>query len=83
MTLYDIDSQAIEIAKQNVANLDLDDRIEFVKVDIDTINQWNSLKKKYDIVVTNPPFGIRSKTNADVNFLKSAINVLMSIYNIV
>lgn len=75
MTLYDIDSDALDIAKQNVANLDLDDRISFVKVDIDSISQWDCLKKKYDIVVTNPPFGIRSKTNADVNFLRSGINV--------
>ena len=27
------------------------------------------------MVVTNPPFGIRSKTGADVNFLKSAVSI--------
>jgi predicted RNA methylase len=31
--------------------------------------------KKFDIVITNPPFGIRSEKAADVNFLKKALQV--------
>ena len=39
----------------------------------------NSFYKKFDIVLTNPPFGIRSHKSADVDFLKQAINVIFII----
>ena len=75
VTLFDIDEDAIDIAKQNVANMELDDVVQFVLVDIEQIKDWKSLHKKFDMVVTNPPFGIRSKTGADVNNLKSAVSI--------
>ncbi len=73
MTLIDIDQDAIDIAKQNVINLELEEKIEIIRMDVNTIPK--SLHKKFDIVITNPPFGIRSKKAADVNFLKQAVNV--------
>lgn len=36
---------------------------------------WEKLDKYYDIVVTNPPFGIRSENGADVEFLKTASRI--------
>jgi predicted RNA methylase len=74
VTLIDIDPDAIEIAKQNIENLDLTDRIEIININVNEIPL--SFYKKFDIVLTNPPFGIRSQKAADVNFLKQAINVI-------
>ena len=73
VTLIDIDQDVIKIAYENALSLGIEDRIQFILCDIDMIPQ--TFFKKFDIVLTNPPFGIRSKREADVNFLKKAINV--------
>ena len=74
MTLIDIDQDAIGIATENIKNLDLTEKIEIIRMNVNEIPK--SFYKKFDVVLTNPPFGIRSKKSADVNFLKKAINVL-------
>jgi predicted RNA methylase len=71
--LIDIDEDAIEIAKRNVENLDLSDKIQIIKIDFTKFPI--TFYKKFDVVITNPPFGIRSKKSADVAFLKEALNV--------
>lgn len=73
VTLVDLDEDAIEIAKRNIDNLELNDRIEIININVNQIP--SSFYKKFDVVLTNPPFGIRSQKAADVNFLKQAINV--------
>lgn len=75
VTMYDIDEDAIDIPKQNVDEMDMRDKVQFVLVDVNELKEWKCLRKKYDIVITNPPFGIRSEKGADVNFLKSAVNI--------
>lgn len=72
MTLVDIDQDALEIAQRNIEQLELED-IDIVKINVEQIP--SSFNKKFDVVITNPPFGIRSKKSADVNFLKKAIEV--------
>lgn len=61
VTMYDIDEDAIDIAKQNVDEMDMRDKVQFVLVDVNELKEWKCLRKKYDIVITNPPFGIRSE----------------------
>jgi predicted RNA methylase len=73
VTLVDIDPDAIEIAQENIENLELKDHIQIINMDVNDIA--DKFYKKFDIVLTNPPFGIRSKKSADVGFLKKAINV--------
>ena len=74
--LFDLDEDAIDLAKQNVNNLDLNDYVQFVLIDVnDLIEYKKSFYKKFDLIVTNPPFGIRSEKGADVNFLKCGINL--------
>ena len=75
VTMYDIDKEAIEIAQQNAEEMDLRDKVQFVLVDVNQLKDWTCLRKQYDIVLTNPPFGIRSEKGADINFLKSGINI--------
>ena len=47
--------------------------IDIIRIDVNEIPQ--SFYKKFDVVLTNPPFGIRSQKAADVNFLKAGLNV--------
>ena len=70
--LFDIDEDAIDIAKQNVQNLNLENNIQLMIVDIHNLKDWETLNKYFDIVITNPPFGIRSEKGADIEFLKTA-----------
>ncbi len=76
--MVDIDEDAIEIAKRNVANMELENKIEIIQMNVEEIP--TSLYKKFDVVITNPPFGIRSHKSADVNFLKVALNVSIISY---
>jgi len=46
---------------------------------MDVITIPESFNNKFDIVLTNPPFGIRSEKSADVGFLKKAINIFKEI----
>jgi predicted RNA methylase len=69
----DIDNDAMNIAYENAKNLGIEDKIQFILCDVNSIP--STFYKKFDIVLTNPPFGIRSKKEADVNFLKKALNV--------
>ena len=73
--LFDIDEDALDIARQNVQNLDLENNIQLINVDVNTLRDWESLNKYFDIVITNPPFGIRSEKGADVEFLKTSSKI--------
>jgi predicted RNA methylase len=75
VVLFDIDEEIIDIAKQNVNNLELQNCIQIILCDVNQIKNWKCLYKKFDIIVTNPPFGIRSQNGADVEFLKCAVNL--------
>lgn len=75
VVMFDIDEDAIDIAKSNVDNLEISEYVNFVLVDVEDLAEWSSVQKKFDVVITNPPFGVRSKKGADVNFLKSAIHL--------
>ena len=70
--LFDIDEDALDIAKNNVEKLDLENNIQIIQADVNQLRLCNKLKKYFDLVITNPPFGIRSENGADIEFLKTA-----------
>ena len=70
--LFDIDEEALEIAKNNVESLELNDNIQIIQTDVNQLRLCKKLNKYFDLVITNPPFGIRSENGADVKFLKTA-----------
>ncbi len=47
--LLDISKEAIEVAKQNAQNLNLD--VNFIESDI-----FQNVTKKYDVIISNPPY---------------------------
>ncbi|XP_038986153.1 rRNA N6-adenosine-methyltransferase METTL5 isoform X2 [Phoenix dactylifera] len=65
----DIDSQALEIASENAADLELD--IDFICCDIKNLGWRGQL---VNTVVMNPPFGTRKK-GSDMGFLTIALKV--------
>ena len=70
--LFDIDEEALDIAKNNIEQLELEDNIQIIQMDVNQLRQCNKLNKYFDLVITNPPFGIRSENGADIEFLKIA-----------
>ena len=49
VTLLDISSDALEVAKENANNLDLD--VDFIQNDM-----LDNLEDKYDVIISNPPY---------------------------
>ncbi len=72
----DIDDKSLEIAKQNIESINKDflKKSEFIKSDI------KDFKKQADIVIQNPPFGIKLK-HADKTFLETAFKTSPIIYS--
>ena len=73
--LFDIDEDALNIAKKNIEYLSLENKVQIIEVDVNQLKDWNKLNKYFDLVITNPPFGIRSENGADIEFLKTASNI--------
>ncbi|KAJ4748846.1 Ribosomal protein L11 methyltransferase [Rhynchospora pubera] len=65
----DVDSESLEIAGENVTDLELD--IDFLQCDIRASNLQGLL---VDTIVMNPPFGTRKK-GVDMDFLSLALKV--------
>ena len=72
----DIDDKSLEIAKQNIKSINKDflKKSEFLKTDI------KDFKKQADVVIQNPPFGIKLK-HADKTFLETAFRTSPVIYS--
>ncbi|MBW2996438.1 METTL5 family protein [Candidatus Woesearchaeota archaeon] len=77
----DIDGDALDIAKENIGFLEektgkkLADKAEFVVSDIDFFDE------KVDLIVENPPFGIKGDKHADKVFLEKAFKIAEVIYS--
>jgi len=73
----DIQSKALKVSQRNSVSLGTDTKTDFLLCDVDQI----ALAKKFDTVVSNPPFGIK-KRGADLSFLRKAIAISKTIYSI-
>lgn len=65
--------QAIKVAKKNVSNLGLDDKIQIIKQSFDNPN---AVHEKFDIIVSNPPYIANGDNRVDIGALhdpKSAL----------
>lgn len=77
VTFYEIDKDAIEDLKTNLEYFDLLDKAQIINMNVFTMEIFNQNRKEnpFDIVITNPPFGIQSQNSADVIFLEQAIKL--------
>ena len=55
-TGVDISAKALQVAEKNALNLGVQDRIEFVNLDWNDADFVSAFKKKFDIIVSNPPY---------------------------
>lgn len=67
---FDLDTAALEIAKKNVEEFELEDQVTLVNAEINAIK----VDKKVDTVIMNPPFGTK-KEGVDMLFLQKALEV--------
>ena len=51
--LFEIDEEALDIAKNNIEQLELEDNIQIIQMDVNQLRQCNKLNKYFDLVITN------------------------------
>ncbi|XP_074599268.1 methyltransferase like 5 [Brevipalpus obovatus] len=69
----DLDENALEIAHENIRNLEMDDScIELILCDALRAPLHDKI---CDVVIMNPPFGTKGNKGIDVAFLKAAMNL--------
>lgn len=80
--LVDIDEKALGTAEENLRHLEkelgqkLGQKAEFVN------KKAEEFSKKCDVVLQNPPFGIKGKRHADKKFLKQAFKTAPVVYSL-
>ena len=85
--LVDKDKDALDILKENIKFID--DKIvsidkkkyKIIHKDIEKLSSTDLKKMKIDIVIMNPPFGVKNK-HADKRFLKVAFSTRKPVYSI-
>ncbi|XP_065834394.1 rRNA N6-adenosine-methyltransferase METTL5-like [Oscarella lobularis] len=70
---FDIDDDALSVASENVADMELDGQVDFVKCDV--INLRCGAGKLFDTIVMNPPYGTKKNEGRDVEFLQTALRL--------
>ncbi|MFH0978284.1 MAG: METTL5 family protein [Candidatus Woesearchaeota archaeon] len=68
------DLQAIQVAKENIDSVGLENRFEILHQGIDSFN------KEVEVVIQNPPFGTKVK-HADREFLLKAFQIAPIVYS--
>ncbi|EYC32259.1 hypothetical protein Y032_0003g1482 [Ancylostoma ceylanicum] len=71
---FDIDNCALSICKENLEDLEVDDRCDLVRTDV--LDIPNSFRSSFDVVVMNPPFGTKSNAGMDLSFVKAGLAIL-------
>lgn len=70
---FDIDPNAIEIAKNNALNADLDQDIKFITKDVKNVGLLNN----FGVIISNPPYGERIGDVKMLNDIYSALKILI------
>jgi len=75
---FDIDPDALDIFKQNMDDLEID-CCEAVQCDV--LNGLPHVRRSFDTVIMNPPFGTRSK-GTDMEFVKVGLQLADTVYSL-
>ncbi|KAJ9462773.1 hypothetical protein DIPPA_14732 [Diplonema papillatum] len=86
VTGVDVDEEALEISRRNRDESDLEDVIDFVRLNVADRGEKDQpvlpcFRGKFDTVVCNPPFGAnrdRQQKGIDLLFLHTALNMVHS-----
>ncbi len=79
VTGIDIDPAIIKTAQTNSEQFDLQNRVSWVCGDIKAIRASIPL---FDVIVMNPPFGVRGAPGIDIRFLNHAMRLGSVIYSL-
>ncbi|CAJ0963827.1 unnamed protein product, partial [Mesorhabditis belari] len=71
----DIDDDALRICRENLETSELSGRCELIQADVTKLPQLFG-KEKFDIVITNPPFGTKNNAGLDMQFLQIGLSLL-------
>ncbi|KHJ85412.1 hypothetical protein OESDEN_14862, partial [Oesophagostomum dentatum] len=71
---FDIDKDALSICKENLEDLEVDDRCDLVRTDV--LEMPHCFRSGFDVVIMNPPFGTKNNSGIDLNFVKSGLEIL-------
>ena len=79
----DVDSAAIEVAKQNAEKVGLSsDDISFVVKDVNEMAISDFPLLKFDTVVMNPPFGTKKESGVDYEFVQKGLQFANKVYSL-
>lgn len=77
---FEIDNDALDIAKENILNYELD--IDLIQCDITNIELLlNNDGYVFDTIIMNPPFGTRDK-GIDIKFVEKALKYAPVVYSL-
>ena len=74
---FDIDSDALSVARENLAHYELEDKVKIWQVDI--LKQFvepGQYNNYFDTIVMNPPFGTKNNEGVDMQLLLVATKAL-------
>ena len=83
----DVDSESLEVAEQNAMDLGFSsEEISFTQQDVRSFSMENldvlGSKERFDIAVTNPPFGTRGQVGIDTVFVQKALENADIVYSL-
>ncbi|KAK2151435.1 hypothetical protein LSH36_363g02073 [Paralvinella palmiformis] len=79
---FDIDDSALCICQRNLTELDID-QVDLIKADVVHIENDEVLKRRFDTVIMNPPFGTKHNKGIDMTFVRAGLNLSRgSIYSL-
>ena len=79
----DIDPEAVEVAKRNASDVGLSSNIiSFLTKDVRELDSTTDIPLDVDLVVMNPPFGIRSAIHMDNEFVQKGLQFAGMVFSL-
>ncbi|KAK6739773.1 hypothetical protein RB195_008331 [Necator americanus] len=71
---FDLDNCALSICKENLEDLEIDDRCDLVRTD--ALEIPDGFRSDFDVVIMNPPFGTKNNAGMDIRFVRAGLEIL-------
>jgi len=86
VTGFDIDDDALAVFRDNAEGFEIIDNLDLVRADITAESfavEGSRLRKAFDTVVMNPPFGTKHNRGIDMAFLRRGLDMArMAVYSL-
>lgn len=71
---FDIDEDALNVCTRNITEFEINN-IDLMQGDITQPHLLDAYKKKFDVVIMNPPFGTKKNEGIDMQFLRAGLDL--------